>query len=157
MLTLNSHDGGDSTFYSCFTGDNGAWNIYSKPLENEPTCTPVWLNSPGCHEECVVTTTMTAPCTTSSAVPPVTYPVPPPSKATCPVMLPPDYEFPHLIVPVRSESPDMSYGTSYNGTASSTVSSICEHIPATLSQPYLLIIVQSTSTFPSPWQTRPAT
>lgn len=35
-----------------------------------------------------------------------------------------EYEIPHLIVPVDSSSPDEAFGTQYNGTVSSTVSTI---------------------------------
>lgn len=42
----------------------------------------------------------------------------------CPASLSGTYEYPHLIVPVDKENPDTAGGTSYNGTISSTVSSI---------------------------------
>lgn len=35
-----------------------------------------------------------------------------------------DYQYPHLIVPVSSASPNTAYGTQYNGTVNSTVSTI---------------------------------
>ena len=42
----------------------------------------------------------------------------------CPASLSGTHEFPHLIVPVDKTSPTTASGTSYNGTVSSTVSSI---------------------------------
>jgi hypothetical protein len=42
----------------------------------------------------------------------------------CPGALSKHFEFPHLIIPVDSAKPSKSYTTSFNGTASSTVSSI---------------------------------
>ncbi|RHZ60094.1 putative GPI anchored cell wall protein [Aspergillus thermomutatus] len=46
------------------------------------------------------------------------------SSASCPTNLSGQYEFPHLIIPVDSSSPSKAPGTSFNGTVSSTVSSI---------------------------------
>ena len=42
----------------------------------------------------------------------------------CPTDLSGDYQYPHLIVPVSSEHPDKSYGTSYNGKMSESMSSV---------------------------------
>lgn len=146
FCSVDRHDG-ESTFYACFTSDQGAWNIYSQPIPNEPTCTPIWMLADSCHDECVVTSTVTAPCTTSStwgvgspvstwagpppvsahAPPPVsTYAPPPAPKPACPAELPYNFEAPHLIIPVDAKHRDTKYGTSYNGTASGTVTSICE-------------------------------
>ncbi|KAL9100684.1 MAG: hypothetical protein Q9187_009338, partial [Circinaria calcarea] len=47
------------------------------------------------------------------------------TSSSCPAdLVPGNFEFPHLIVPVDSAQPDKAGGTSYNGTVSSTVSSI---------------------------------
>ena len=43
---------------------------------------------------------------------------------TCPANLSGSYQFPHLIIPISSSSPDTAYGTQYNGKVSSDVSSI---------------------------------
>ncbi|KAE8163662.1 ubiquitin 3 binding protein But2 C-terminal domain-containing protein [Aspergillus tamarii] len=43
---------------------------------------------------------------------------------SCPTDLSGEYEYPHLIIPIDSSSPDTAAGTSYNGTISSTVSTI---------------------------------
>ena len=54
------------------------------------------------------------------------------SPSGCPASLSGTHEFPHLIVPVHKDSPTTAGGTSYNGTFSSTVSSIFNFdIPAT--------------------------
>ena len=45
-------------------------------------------------------------------------------SGACPADINGDYQYPHLIVPVSSSSPNAAYGTSYNGTINSTVSSI---------------------------------
>jgi hypothetical protein len=54
----------------------------------------------------------------------VCLPLPSPSHQTmtCPLTLP--SQFPHLIIPVDSAKPKKSYHTSFNGTASGSVSSI---------------------------------
>ena len=46
------------------------------------------------------------------------------SASSCPASLSGTYEYPHLIVPVDRSNPDQAGGTSYNGTISSTISSI---------------------------------
>ena len=51
---------------------------------------------------------------------------------SCPADLSGDYEFPHLIIPIDSSSPDEAYGTQFNGTVTPTVSTIFNFdIPAT--------------------------
>ena len=51
-------------------------------------------------------------------------PSPTSQGSACPTDLSGSYETPHLIVPVNSEHPDQSYGTSYNGMMNSSASSI---------------------------------
>ncbi|KKA22861.1 GPI anchored cell wall protein [Rasamsonia emersonii CBS 393.64] len=51
-------------------------------------------------------------------------PQPSASSSGCPTNLSGTYEYPHLIVPIDSSAPSKAYGTSYNGTVTSTVSSI---------------------------------
>ena len=46
------------------------------------------------------------------------------SASSCPASLSGTYEFPHLIVPINKDQPDAPGGTSYNGTISSSISSI---------------------------------
>ncbi|PGH31821.1 hypothetical protein GX50_05425 [[Emmonsia] crescens] len=43
---------------------------------------------------------------------------------SCPGDLTGGFEFPHLIIPIDSEAPDVARGTSYNGTITPTVSSV---------------------------------
>ena len=49
---------------------------------------------------------------------------PPSSGKTCPTNLNGEYTAPHLIIPVDSSSPDTAPGTSYNGTISSTLTTL---------------------------------
>ncbi|KAL1850857.1 hypothetical protein Plec18170_006694 [Paecilomyces lecythidis] len=68
-----------------------------------------------------------APAPESSAAPSGTAPAPQPSSSSggCGTTLQKgSYEFPHLIIPVDSSAPDKAEGTSYNGTITSTISSI---------------------------------
>lgn len=97
-----SYNGG-TTFYACPTGDNGGWNIYGKPLPNEPRCQQITLNADQCKAQC--------------------QPQPPP-PAQCPKNLNGDYQFPHLIVKVNSRKPDMAYGTSYDAKMHGAISTI---------------------------------
>ncbi|PWY86069.1 hypothetical protein BO70DRAFT_289373 [Aspergillus heteromorphus CBS 117.55] len=46
------------------------------------------------------------------------------SAASCPTDLSGDYEYPHLIVPINSSTPDTAFGSQFFGTVSSTVSTI---------------------------------
>ena len=46
------------------------------------------------------------------------------SASSCPASLSGTYEYPHLIVPVNKDEPEAAGGTSYNGTISSSISSI---------------------------------
>ncbi|OJJ40895.1 hypothetical protein ASPWEDRAFT_47606 [Aspergillus wentii DTO 134E9] len=45
-------------------------------------------------------------------------------SGSCPANLDGEYEAPHLIIPVNSESPDKAYGSSFNGTISTTESTL---------------------------------
>ncbi|EME80371.1 glycoside hydrolase family 17 protein [Pseudocercospora fijiensis CIRAD86] len=47
-----------------------------------------------------------------------------PESSDCPTNLNGVFEYPHLLVPVDSANPSKAYGTQYNGTISSTTSSI---------------------------------
>ncbi|KAK3719555.1 hypothetical protein LTR37_004413 [Vermiconidia calcicola] len=87
---------GGSAFYACDTGDNGGKNIYSEPLKGEPTCQPIWLVADDCKTNCVLTSTITADCTTSSPVPPASTNVPPPPKNSPPPQ-PPKAECPGVL------------------------------------------------------------
>lgn len=94
---------------ACQTGENGELNIYTQSGLGQTGCTDITLTADGCQSNC------TAP------PPPAPTPSPPQS---CPTDLSGTYEFPHLIVPVHSDSPDTAYGTSFNGQITSSISSI---------------------------------
>merc|ERR1712113_179765 len=53
-----------------------------------------------------------------------TKPAPTSQSSACPTNLNGNYQYPHLIVPISSEHPDQSYGTSYNGQINGTTSSV---------------------------------
>ena len=94
-----THDG-DTTFWSCPTGDHDGWNIYSKKLVGEPRCTPIWLRSDGCANcpapppstaslpptPVVHTVTSTVCATTTTAVA---------TKSACPMDLTGNWEASH--------------------------------------------------------------
>jgi len=136
MLTYN----GDNTFYACPTGQSGGYNLYSKPVADQPKCVTVMLTTTGntCAAPPPSTmtktvtnfVTVTVPCSSAAPPAPTTMatsprPAPPaPSASSCPANLNGQYQYPHLIIPVDSSMPDKAYGTSYNGKVSSTVSSI---------------------------------
>lgn len=82
---------GDETFYAC-PADDSMYNIYTKPVANQPKCVEVKLNTGG---KCI--------------------PAPPAPKG-CPQDLNGPYQYPHLIVPVSSKNPNTAYGTQYNAT-----------------------------------------
>lgn len=94
-----SFKGDTDGFTACPTGDNGGYNIYTAAPSGQGGCVPITLTADSCKSGC-------------------------PAAKTCPADLSGTYEFPHLIVPVNSQSPDQAYGTSYNGTVSSTISSL---------------------------------
>ncbi|KAJ5493073.1 hypothetical protein N7539_001819 [Penicillium diatomitis] len=112
-LTYN----GSTKFYACETGQNGGLNIYTQLSSALSNCKSIELNADSCAASSgggngggnsggngggngggnkVCPTTLTAG----------------------------NYEFPHLIVPVNSASPNTEYGTSFNGKVTSTISSI---------------------------------
>ena len=64
------------------------------------------------------------PSGTSSASQPSGTPPSSGSGKTCPTNLNGEYTAPHLIIPVDSSSPDTAPGTSYNGTISSTLTTL---------------------------------
>ncbi|KAK3674947.1 hypothetical protein LTR78_005291 [Recurvomyces mirabilis] len=59
---------GDSTFYSCPTGDHDGWNLYSKTLIGQEKCVPVWLRADSCFTGCATSTpTKASPVATTSS------------------------------------------------------------------------------------------
>ncbi|OQD81038.1 hypothetical protein PENANT_c030G04659 [Penicillium antarcticum] len=102
MLEYN----GSPDFVACETGQNAGLNIYTTESSDLSQCSKVMLNADSC------------------AAP--SAPAPPPSTDNnCPTTLSSgNFEFPHLIVPVDSKSPDTASGTQFNGTVTSSISSI---------------------------------
>jgi hypothetical protein len=92
---------GSPDFIACETGQNGGLNIYTTDSSDLSQCKKIMLNADSCS----------AP--------------PAPTSDKCDTTLTlGNFEFPHLIVPINSESPDTAYGTQFNGTVTSTISSI---------------------------------
>jgi len=114
-LTYN----GQTTFYECHNGIDDEVNLYSQPNQGT-NCGKVTLTASGCH----------APCTTSTPPPPQTVTVTatvstcPTASPTCPLEMPSEFQYPHLIIPIDSSKPTTAAGTSYFGEVSSTISTI---------------------------------
>ncbi|KAG9666571.1 hypothetical protein KCU85_g4123, partial [Aureobasidium melanogenum] len=92
---------GNTEFKSCPTGDNGGYNIYTTAPAGQGGCVSITLSADNCKSGC-----------------------PAPAPKSCPAALSGDYQYPHLIIPVDSKQPDKAFGTQYNGTVSSSVSSL---------------------------------
>lgn len=150
---------GSPKFIACQTGDNGELNIYTNPPSDQVSgCVEITLEADNCKPapppssaSVVVVTVTESVCLasytrTTTAVPMTsTAPAPVqsatttataatstmPSSTGCPAALSGNYEYPHLIVPIDSSSPNTAKGTSFNGEVTSTVSSIFDFdIPA---------------------------
>ncbi|KAE8362443.1 ubiquitin 3 binding protein But2 C-terminal domain-containing protein [Aspergillus caelatus] len=102
---------GGSDFIACDTGQNGGMNIHVTPSKALGKCVNIQLRADSCVPS--ASSTPSAPPATSSA------------SSSCPTTLSSgNFEFPHLIIPVNSESPNKPLGNSFNGTVTSTISSI---------------------------------
>ncbi|KAI8934167.1 hypothetical protein NX059_008920 [Plenodomus lindquistii] len=140
---------GSGKFYACPVNDNGEWNVYTVPAPGQKKCVEITLSSAGAcgsskpapsPSSVAPAPPATTPCETpvaqssKAAPPPAPAPKPsssPPSNA-CPANLNGPYQFPHLIIPVSSSSPNTAYGTSYFGKVDTTTCSIFNFdIPAT--------------------------
>jgi len=98
MLEFN----GSPDFIACETGDNGGLNIYTTQSSDLSNCKTIELEA--------------SSCSSSTTAPPAT---------NCGTALSSgNYEFPHLIIPIDSSSPNKAAGTSFNGEVTSTISSI---------------------------------
>jgi hypothetical protein len=127
---------GQSTFYECFAGVEGQYNLYLGP--NGFECGKVTITADNCYANCPKTSAAPPPPppakTTVYVAPPVkssVAPPPPPATKTgstpsgsCPTNLSGDYEFPHLIIPIDSSNPSSAPSSSLFGEVSGTVSSI---------------------------------
>ncbi|KAJ5375923.1 hypothetical protein N7509_012809 [Penicillium cosmopolitanum] len=97
---------GSPNFIACETGDNGGLNIHTTLSNALGQCTTITLMADSCS---------------SSTSPP---PSPQPNNGCGSILSAGNFEFPHLIVPVDSSSPNTAFGTRFNGTITSTISSI---------------------------------
>ena len=71
-----------------------------------------------------MTTVISAKPSVTSAAASTVVPSGKPAASGCPADINGAYQFPHLIVPVDSSNPNKAYGTQYNATISSKVSTI---------------------------------
>lgn len=97
---------GSPDFVACETGQNGGLNIYTTESTDLSRCKKINLKADSCS---------------GSKSPP---PSPQPNNGCGAILSSGNFEFPHLIVPVNSDHPDTAYGTQFNGTVTSTISSI---------------------------------
>ena len=123
-----SAEGGATTVYTSVTTCPVTSTSGSQTVTYLTTSTiTVTSCSGGCPKATSVTTPQ-VPASQASAVPSTlitkTSALPSASAGACPASLSGNYQYPHLIVPVDKSQPTKAGGTSYNGTISSTVSSI---------------------------------
>jgi hypothetical protein len=101
---------GSPTFIVCETGQNGGENIHTAEPIDLGKCSNVELKADSCSGS---NSGSSSGSSTSS------------SSNSCPTTLTAgSFEFPHLIVPIDSSSPDTAGSTKFNGVVSSTVSTI---------------------------------
>lgn len=93
---------GSPDFIACDTGDNGGFNIHTTQSSALGQCHMIELQASSC----------------SSGT------TPPPATNCGTALSSGNFEFPHLIIPVDSSSPNTAAGTSFNGQVTSTISSI---------------------------------
>ncbi|KAJ5110418.1 hypothetical protein N7532_000953 [Penicillium argentinense] len=97
---------GSPDFIACETGDNGGLNIHTTESNDLGNCKKIQLKADSCSG-------------------PTSPPPGPSGNNGCGTILSSgSFEFPHLIVPINSDSPDTAHGTQFNGTVSSSISSI---------------------------------
>ncbi|KAL4894387.1 ubiquitin 3 binding protein But2 C-terminal domain-containing protein [Aspergillus ambiguus] len=96
---------GSSNFIACDTGQNGGMNIFVTPSSALGKCETVQLKADTCFTS--------TPSPTSST-----------SRSCSTTLSSNNFEFPHLIIPIDSNAPNTAFGTQFNGTITSTVSSI---------------------------------
>ena len=71
-----------------------------------------------------MTTVISAKPSATSAAASTVIPSGTPAASGCPADINGAYQYPHLIIPVDANNPDKAYGTQYNGTLNSKVSTI---------------------------------
>ncbi|TVY75844.1 putative but2-like protein [Lachnellula suecica] len=134
---------GSTTFYACPATDS-MYNIYTTSVQGQAKCVEIELSASGCYasqtssqqskttqQSCPAPSTVTvtsfvtqASQSSISSKASSSAPASTASSTTCPANLSGSYQYPHLIVPVSSTSPNTAAGTSYNGNIDSTTSSI---------------------------------
>ncbi|KAI7204993.1 hypothetical protein D0869_00276 [Hortaea werneckii] len=90
---------------------------YVTKVETQQYCPSTQATSMG-------TQTMGTQTMNTQSMPTQTKPASTSQSSACPTDLSGKYQYPHLIVPISSEHPDQSYGTSYNGQINGTTSSV---------------------------------
>ncbi|KAJ5730357.1 uncharacterized protein N7483_004865 [Penicillium malachiteum] len=90
-------------FVACQADASGALNIYTTESSAVTHCSTVTLTADSCASSSSGSSTRTTCGTT---------------------LISGSFEFPHLIIPINSASPDTASGTSFNGEVTSTISSI---------------------------------
>ncbi|KAF3386408.1 hypothetical protein F1880_001007 [Penicillium rolfsii] len=116
---------GSSQFIACETGQNGGLNIYTTESSDLSQCKSIELMADSCFASSTTAAATSASTATATATAVATSTAPHPSNNGCGTTLTSgNYEFPHLIVPIDSSSPDTAAGTQFNGKVTSTVSSI---------------------------------
>lgn len=123
-------EGGAKTVYTSVTTCPATSVSGGKTITYLTTSTVIVTSCPGgCSKATSAPASPSqAPSSRASAVPSTlitkTSTLPSASAGACPASLSGNYEYPHLIVPVDKNQPNRAGGTSYNGTISSTVSSV---------------------------------
>lgn len=126
---------GSTKFIACETGQNNGLNIYTTESSDLSHCQSIELMADSCAAPAPTTSSSPPPPATTTKSPPpaatTTESPPPPAATTSPAnngcgttLTSNNFEFPHLIIPVDSSSPDKAAGTQFNGKVTSSVSSI---------------------------------
>lgn len=105
---------GSAKFVACETGQNNGLNIYTTESSALSNCKFIKLRADSCA----------APAPTTSSSPPPAVTTSPANNGCGTTLTSGNFEFPHLIIPVDSSSPDEAAGTKFNGKVTSSVSSI---------------------------------
>ena len=104
---------GSTNFIACDTGQNGGLNIHTTKTAALGQCTTIQLMADSCAPPAPTTAAQPPPAATTAA-----------SNGCSTKLNSGQFEFPHLIIPVDSSSPNTAFGTQFNGKVTSTVSSI---------------------------------
>ncbi|TVY15308.1 hypothetical protein LARI1_G006629 [Lachnellula arida] len=124
QITFNGSD----VFYAC-PATTSSYNLYTTPVSGQSLCVMIVLSASNCfatstQQSTMVTSTVQKTMASQATAVTSTSTAPTSTSTTCPANLSGAFEFPHLIIPVSSSSPTTAEGTSFNGTITSTTSSI---------------------------------